>query len=404
MPEAQKPPVDATVKSPPGESFSLRIKVIIALAGLGLLPLIFITVHSIFTYSSLLSDLLRSVPDSTFAESIAQRGRDAARSIIQFAVIYSVLVFVGVYFADRIFIGPIRAMIAWLRDAQGKKFINVEPLSFPVTDELGLLAYEMDRAIKYFHEVEEREHQITEEKGEFISVAAHQLRTPLTGLKWAFEVLRDPAKTPQERAALVDQAAGTADRMVQLVDDVLDVAKMEEGKFGYEYAQADIIGPLQKLVDDSAVVADSRQVRLRFDAHPASLSVYVDVARVILAVSNLISNALDYTLAGGEVVLELKPLGKQVRIAVRDTGIGIPREELTHLFNKFYRGSSARHMRPSGSGLGLYIARNIALRHGSDIAVLSEEGKGSTFSFTVPVDQLDMGKTDVTVGKFFASF
>ncbi len=376
---------------------TLRSKIIIALVSISVVPTLFLGMFAGSTYERLIATFGADSP------VVHARLQTLHIDFVVMAFVYLLFVGIGVVLADHFFAVPIRGILAWLHLARERKFAGVTPPPVDLKDELGDLGREIETSIKYFQEVEAREKQIAEEKGEFISVAAHQLRTPLTGLKWTLEVLREPATTPEDRAKLIDQVSGTADRMVRLVDDVLDVAKIEEGKFGYDYGRSDLVEPLQKLVNDFLVVAKSREVTLAFEHAEAASPVYMDVNRVLLAVSNLISNGIDYTAKGGKVTLRITPTGRQILISVQDTGIGISQEDQKRLFTKFYRGENARHMRPDGSGLGLYIVRNVALRHGGDVLVESETGKGSTFSFKIPLEQADLGKAEVSVGKFFGN-
>ncbi|MBI5457785.1 HAMP domain-containing histidine kinase [Candidatus Kaiserbacteria bacterium] len=405
MPETKSEKAISSTEPLQLDAFSLRLKLVLAFAVLSLLPFIFIAVRitGMWKYIAGLS-AQGNFADSELARAVTEQSNAFIVGSIEFSVVFFILVCAGIIFADRILVGPLYKIIDWMRTARENKFAALAPLPVQSGDEWSALGYEIDQSIKYFQEVESRERQIAEEKGEFISVAAHQLRTPLTGLKWTLEVLRDSSTTPESKAKLLDQVSGTTERMVRLVDDVLDVAKIEEGKFGYEYAITDIIGPMQHLINDFLVVGKSRDVALVFEHGEVALPVYMDVNRVTLAVSNLISNSLDYTRAGGRITLRIERAGRQVRISVQDTGIGISPEDKRRLFTKFYRGESARRMHPDGSGLGLFIARNVALRHGGDVTVESEAGKGSTLSFNVPLEKADMGKVEVSVGNFFASF
>jgi len=403
MTEQTETPLNATPLAQKGESFSLRAKLIIAFGLVGFVPLVFIAIHSVSAYSSLFDSMSAQLTDPDAIALFRQQSDDVLRGIIMFGTIFALFIGVGIMLADRFLVAPLKTLSQWLHAAHDSKFIDVAPLPINSVDEIGALGLEIDQSIKYFQEVEARERQIAEEKGEFISVAAHQLRTPLTGLKWTLETLREPKTSESDRVKLIEQVSGTTDRMVRLVDDVLDVAKIEEGKFGYDYVQVDLVETLQKLLHDFMVVGESRGVSLVFEHEEKSLPVYMDINRIALAVSNLLSNAIDYTAKGGSVALRIKRMGRQVEVSVHDTGIGISPEDQKRLFTKFYRGENARHMRPDGSGLGLYIVRNVALRHGGDMSVESALGKGSTFSFKIPLEQADLGKSEVTVGKFFAS-
>ena len=135
-------------------------------------------------------------------------------------------------------------------------------------------------------------------------------------------------------------------------------------------------------------VAESRGVSLEFEPAAGTFDVYADAERITLALFDLISNAIDYTPKGGKVTVSAMPVGGRLEIAVSDTGIGISAEELPFLFTKFYRAKRARQIRPDGSGLGLFLVKNIITSHHTDIKVSSTEGSGSRFSFSLGTEAL----------------
>ncbi len=388
----------------PRGSFSLRGKFIVTFFVLGFLPLIFIALNIFSGYEALFAEVRSRLSDAALQVIIAAHRAQLLHDTAIFAAADAALVLLGVFIADRFFTVPARRLLVWLRKAREKKFADIEPVTVASSDEIGQLGREMTESILYFRGVEEREKEISRQKSEFISVAAHQLRTPLTGLRWGLESVSDERSTIDKKKVLEDLSR-TVGRTIQLVDDLLDVAKIEEGKFGYELRRVDILPALSELFRSVKPIADKRSISLTFSSSAASIpDVFADPERVQLAVSNLLSNALDYTSAGGQVTLSLSPVRGKVEIAVEDTGIGIEAKELPKLFGKFSRGAQATKMQPNGSGLGLYIVRNIAERHGSEVRVASEPGKGSRFSFELALRESDLAAPDVSMEKFFTSF
>ena len=130
---------------------------------------------------------------------------------------------------------------------------------------------------------------------------------------------------------------------------------------------------------------------------------FVDPARISLVVSNLLSNAVNYTLPGGSVTVTIEMHPTEVEVAIQDTGVGIPQEQMGRLFTKFFRASNAVRMQINGTGLGLFIAKNILLRHGGRIWGESEEGKGSTFHFTLPLAKSAIPESEKALEEFTAS-
>ena len=398
------PQVEPAPLQPAAGGLSLRLKFILALGSLSFLPFFFISLHLIASYDSLIGATTSAIPSpEARALLLEQAGTIRTTSELLAAVVF-LLIGIGTYFAERFFTGEIRTLLAWIREARTKNFQNFTAFA-PVLseDEIGQLGKEMRESIVYFQNVEAREKQIVEQKSEFISVAAHQMRTPLTGLRWGIERLLATETGTEERKKLGVGVYATAERMISLVDDLLDVAKLEDGKFGYKFRKADVVSLIKKLIAHFDLIAKSRNIAVNLEA-PDLQEVYADPDRIETVISNLVSNALDYTKESGSVTISLKDEGNRIRLAVKDTGIGIPGTYVHDLFNKFSRADNAVRMRPDGSGLGLYIVRNIVEKHGSKIDVDSKEGVGSTFSFTLPKKEADLVPQGVSVKEFFEKF
>ena len=242
-----------------------------------------------------------------------------------------------------------------------------------------------------------REKLISRTKSEFISIAAHQLRTPLSGLKWSMRLVLDEDLGPvnKEQKEMLERGYGIAEKMVILVNDMLNVARIEDGRFGYVFKKADIVGVVAALVAASDLLAKERNVALTFDHPNTPIEFTFDPEKVSLAVQNLVSNAIKYTPENGKVNVSVYEEDGFARVKVVDTGVGIPEKQIPRLFTKFFRASNVMQMQTEGSGLGLFIVQNIATRHGGKTTVESKENKGSTFTFMLPLEEGSIPEEEV---------
>jgi len=237
-----------------------------------------------------------------------------------------------------------------------------------------------------------REIQLLKTKSEFITLAAHQLRTPLAGLRWAAEsmVKEELGPLAPEQKQISQQNLEAIKKLVELVDDLLDVSKIEEGKFGYQMEKSDLTSLVQEVLEMSKEIAQKYAVKLVFYKPETQLPlVKMDRSKIMMVIQNLVDNAIKYNVPNGEARARIEQLSDKpyLQVSIEDTGIGIPVDDMPRLFTKFFRASNTLKRETEGSGLGLFIARNIVKRHGGDISVKSIEKRGSTFSFILPTDE-----------------
>lgn len=229
--------------------------------------------------------------------------------------------------------------------------------------------------------------EISRIKSDFISTAAHQFRTPLTGIRWALEALEKENLTESQKA-LVQSAVGKSKDLVSIVGTLLDISSIESGKYKYVFLPVDMTGLLDELVKDFAPLAQTNQVSLFF-AHEAETvlpAARADQERIKWVLNNLIENALVYTPTGGTVRVSVEATEQRLFIKVKDTGIGIAGQDRANIFERFYRAQNAVAKQNKGNGLGLYIARTIATDHGGDLNFSpNQEGPGTTFTLSLPV-------------------
>ena len=233
-----------------------------------------------------------------------------------------------------------------------------------------------------------REAAALREKNEFVTVASHQLRTPVTSIIWATEALLRSEAIKGEDKEFLENAHDSAKKLSTIVEDLLSISRIEEGRFGYNFAPLDIADFINRVLQAALPQARRLGIKMFFDRPEAPLPpVYADEGKLGMALGNILDNAVRYNVKDGEVAVRVKPgQGSFVEVDVRDTGIGIPQAEISKLFQKFYRGANALKFETQGSGLGLYIAQGIVQAHGGRIAVQSEVNHGTVVTFTLPTD------------------
>src|SRR3989338_3058766 len=232
-----------------------------------------------------------------------------------------------------------------------------------------------------------RELSLMKAKNEFITVASHQLRSPLTAVRWSLEALKKE-KFGNSQAELVKVGSQAASKLLETVEGLLNVAKIEEGRFGYQFEQVNLIEFLEKILSQAAPIAYEYKVTVYFDKPKEEMMAMLDTQRFGIALSTLIDNAMKYNIPNGHVAVKLERMPNQpyLLISIKDTGVGIPPEAIDKLFSKFFRAKNVTQRKTEGSGLGLYIAKNIVMRHGGKIWVESVLDRGTTFYLTLPTD------------------
>lgn len=225
---------------------------------------------------------------------------------------------------------------------------------------------------------------LDEAKDDFVSMASHQLRTPLTSAKgYLSMVLEGDAGeiTPAQRK-LLSQSFYSSQRMVYLIADLLNVSRLRTGKFLIDANPVNLATIVEEEIAQLQEIAATRSLKLIYKKPKDFPDLMLDETKIRQLIMNFTDNALYYTPAGGKVELKLIETDKSVELRVIDNGIGVPRAEQKHLFTKFYRAGNARKARPDGTGLGLFMAKKVIIAQGGALIFESKEGKGSTFGFT----------------------
>jgi PAS domain S-box-containing protein len=276
----------------------------------------------------------------------------------------------------------------------GKRYLHTKKI--PILDEKGkpifLLGISEDITDKKKMEddlrVIEELKELDRMKSEFITVAAHQLRTPLSGVKWTINLMLkgDLGPITDEQRTFLVKASESNDRMIQLVNDLLGADKVASGKLHYDFEPLQLLDLIDDLLVEFAPQAAAKNVKFNFPKKPQKLSeIYADEEKIRAAFQNILENALKYSPNGGSVDITILEKDKEVEVSVRDRGIGIPKAQQGQIFQRFFRGANAVKSEASGTGIGLYIVKGIIEKHNGRVWFESEEGKGSTFHFTIPL-------------------
>lgn len=235
-----------------------------------------------------------------------------------------------------------------------------------------------------FHDVTE-ERKLDYMKSEFISLASHQLRTPLSAFRWYLELLSGRGgKLSHEQREYVREMRHAADRMTNLLSALLHAAKLEGGTITADVRRVNLTDLVRELAEDWKHLASDAKLTSSLSLPSSAVWVMTDPVLLRIVLQNLMINAVKYSRPGGRVHLTLQCGKSSVRIAVHDTGVGVPVREQKNVFQKFFRASNIRSMDTDGSGLGLYISKSVVERLGGKLTFQSTEGKGSTFTVRLP--------------------
>ncbi len=314
--------------------------------------------------------LISSSPDEVY-NRIDQVSRRISR--VSFVVVVISLI-ISIIFAD-ILSKPLEKLTMTVR-AVGKENLN-QQIDISSNDELGELSDSINQMVTQLYRVDEMRKQ-------FVSNVSHELKTPITSLKIIAETLVN--SKPQDIAVYDDfmrDINGELDRLNEIIDTLLTLSKLEHDSVVLDYKPTAIGAVVSASVNMLKPIAEKKQVELVAELQD-EVTIYCDSLKIRHCIGNIINNAIKYTASGGRVCVRLSVDKDDVLIAVEDTGIGIPKEALPSIFDRFYRVDSARSRQTGGTGLGLSIALKLAQQHGGKITVESEEGVGTTFVIVIP--------------------
>jgi len=224
-------------------------------------------------------------------------------------------------------------------------------------------------------------------KDEFVRMASHQLRTPLTSVKGYISMVLegDAGKISDPQRHLLDEAFMSSERMVRLINDFLNVSRLQTGKFVIDKRSVDLSKIIKQEIDSLKPNAKVRDMKFAYDSPRSFPIIDIDEDKIRQVVMNFADNAIFYSHEDTTIHINLRIINDEAVFTVKDTGIGVPVNEQEQLFTKFYRASNARKQRPDGTGVGLFLAKKVIDAHGGKIIFESTEGKGSTFGFRLPI-------------------
>ncbi len=219
-------------------------------------------------------------------------------------------------------------------------------------------------------------------KSDFISLVSHELKTPLSAIRTSAEYLEmEKEASPEIKKEMIENIIWNIDRQTRMINDILDLSKIEAGKMEYRFEDVDFNEVAKIAIENIRLLASKKNIGLSVEI-PRNLSqVFADRDKLIIVMNNLIGNAVKFTPEGGSIHLAAIEEQDSVKVMVSDTGTGIEKEQQEKIFDKFYQVDGTSRRKAGGSGLGLSISSGIIRAHGSDIYVESEPGKGSTFFF-----------------------
>ena len=223
--------------------------------------------------------------------------------------------------------------------------------------------------------------ELDQRKSEFLLIAAHQLRTPLSGLKWALNMLIEGQVGPVSDAqkTLLKKSYEGNERMIGLVNEMLNANQIDIGTFTLQTVSTQVLDLIDEVLSETLPSASKTGITIAFDHRDNTPPLMVDPGKMRAAFQNLLDNAIKYSRPDGDISISVSRSEGKVQFAIQDHGIGIPTSEQSHIFSRFFRASNAMKMDPNGSGLGLYIVKSIVEKHGGKVWFTSEENKGTTF-------------------------
>lgn len=352
-------------------------------------------VLTLFFYIIILVSVVLLISAAIFSQILSENFRNIQIELLRLLVVLAAVFLAGGFLVIKLILRkPGRAVTEIIKviDAVSKgeldKRVKVEQGAL---DELiGAVNKMIDEIVgmkQGFDEQIKRAKELDRAKSEFISIAAHQLRTPLSAIKWTLKMMidGDVGNVTNEQKEFLDRGYVTNERMISLVNDLLNVSRIEEGRFGYEFKTVSIDDIVDNLFKVARPLIAEKRINLVVNRSSGGLRmINADEEKLTLALENILNNSIKYTPPQGKITFSLEDKDGKLVITVSDTGVGIPKDQLPKLFTKFFRGSNAIRLQTDGSGLGLFITKNVIEKHQGTISVQSEEERGTIVKITLP--------------------
>jgi signal transduction histidine kinase len=260
------------------------------------------------------------------------------------------------------------------------------------------LQQRIDDATKELRASNAQLQKLDEAKDEFVSMASHQLRTPLTSVKGYISMVLegDAGKISDTQRHLLSEAFTSSERMVHLINDFLNVSRLQTGKFMVDRRAVDLAKITEQEVDSLKTTAKVRGLKLAYRKPARFPTLYIDEGKIRQVIMNFIDNAIYYSSEFSTITIALEQVNGEAILAVHNEGMGVPEAEKAHLFTKFFRATNARKQRPDGTGVGLYLAKRVITAHGGGMVFDSAPNEGTTFGFRLPVKKLSTAPIEAT--------
>ena len=229
--------------------------------------------------------------------------------------------------------------------------------------------------------------KIDESKDEFLSMASHQLRTPLTSIKGYISMVidGDAGKTTKMQKKFLSEAFSSSERMVHIISDFLNVSRLQTGKFVLDKTAGNLGNIVLREYEILSTSAESRGLKLELNIEDDIPDSYADFDKLRQVIMNMVDNAIYYSKPNTKTIVGVSKIGNKLEFRVEDNGIGVPKDEQAGLFGKFYRAGNARQQRPDGTGVGLYLAKKVVTSHRGNVIFENKESGGSIFGFWIPI-------------------
>lgn len=233
----------------------------------------------------------------------------------------------------------------------------------------------------------ERLIEVSRLKTEFVSIVSHQLRTPLTGIKWTINLIKQEksfsaTKEQTERLEMIEE---NNQRMINLVNDLLNISRVEQGRLNIKPEALYLDKIIQSLIEEYKEFAKANNIKLIFTPGKKIKPVFIDRQGIELVLRNLIDNAIRYTKGKGDVKINLLEKNNSIRCEIKDNGVGIPKDDQKRIFQKFFRSQNVLKYQTQGTGLGLFIAKSVITIAEGNIGFNSKANNGTTFWFELPI-------------------
>ena len=311
-------------------------------------------------------------------KTLEETGQSTRKLTIILSTI-AVLLFIAIsFFTTRSITRPLSLVMGKTNEISGGVFQCDLNISSPP---------EMSEVARAFNSMCDKLKVVDKMKSDFLSMMSHELRTPLTSIKEGTALLREEVAGPitEKQKRLLTIITEESNRLIDQVNSLLDVSKMESGMMTFHFEQRSLIPLIEMVILEIGPIVEAKKISLEAKINGPLPEIPIDREKILQALRNLIGNAVKFTPEEGQVIVTARSIDREVEISVTDTGPGIPRASLTTIFDKFQQIAPAGSTQERGTGLGLAIAKYIITYHGGKIWAESELGRGSTFTFVLPV-------------------